>query len=309
MKEKLMIAGANGFVGRNMVELLHESYQIVAVDKTIDSTFFDSFPDTLFRELDMTDLASVKELVETNLPDYVINLISVVSAARDLSMFPSLIETNLSVLLTLFEALKEFKDLKLFVQFGSAEEYGSSCPVPFEERSREYPDSPYALIKQLTSNSALMLHRNYGFPAMVVRPSNLYGKYQPKDKVIPFIVDKLVKGHVLELTPGKQKRDFLYCHDLVQAINVILKNVDNAVGRMLNVGSGVSVSIKKIVEIIQKLTNSDSTIRYGALSYRKNEMMNLISDISQLRELSSAFQPTKIENGLHEYIKSVYKET
>lgn len=112
-------------------------------------------------------------------PDYIINLASIVTAERDLSLFDELISSNLKVLLNLYERFKDTSSLKLFIQFGSSEEYGS-ISSPFKEENREYPNSPYALVKQLTTNTALMLHRNYGFPAMVVRPGNLFGPGQNK---------------------------------------------------------------------------------------------------------------------------------
>lgn len=65
--------------------------------------------------------------------------------------------------------LKGNFSLKLFIQFGSSEEYGAKIS-PFKEEEREYPSSPYALVKQLTTNTAMMLYYNYNFPVMVVVP-------------------------------------------------------------------------------------------------------------------------------------------
>ncbi|MCF7939496.1 MAG: NAD-dependent epimerase/dehydratase family protein, partial [Spirochaetales bacterium] len=286
-------------------ELLHETYNIVAVDKKIDRHFYGLYQDVLSYELDISEFDSVKQLVDDNPPDYVVNLVSVVSAARDLSMFSSLIDTNLNVLITLYEALKECEGLKLFIQFGSAEEYGSSSNVPFKEGNREYPDSPYALIKQLTSNTALMLHRNYGFPSMVVRPSNLYGKYQEEGKLIPYIVRTLLKGENLSLTPGEQKRDFLYCSDLVHAIDGLCREALLASGRIINIAAGESVSIKRLVEIVKVNTKSDSKIVFGAFPYRQNEMMDLRCDTNTLHSIIADFKPVSVEKGIQKYIESV----
>ena len=108
--------------------------------------------------------------------------------------------------------------MKLFIQFGSSEEYGS-ISSPFKEENREYPNSPYALVKQLTTNTALMLHRNYGFPTMVVRPGNLFGPGQNKNKFIPYVIDKLRKGEPLNVSPCEQKRDFIYVDDFAEDIH------------------------------------------------------------------------------------------
>ncbi len=73
--------------------------------------------------------------------------------------------------------LKNDERLKLFIQFGRSEEYDNNGS-PFVETMREEPNSPYALVKQLTTNTALMLYCNYGFPVMVVRSGNLFGSGQ-----------------------------------------------------------------------------------------------------------------------------------
>ncbi|MCZ2614274.1 NAD-dependent epimerase/dehydratase family protein, partial [Bacteroides fragilis] len=74
---------------------------------------------------------------------------------------------------------------------------------------RECPNSPYALVKQLTTNTSMMLYRNYGFPIMVVRPGNLFGPLQNKDKFIPYVVGQLRSGLPLNVSPCEQKRDFI----------------------------------------------------------------------------------------------------
>ncbi|MHC8501877.1 NAD-dependent epimerase/dehydratase family protein, partial [Bacteroides hominis] len=78
-------------------------------------------------------------------------LASIVTAERNMSLFDELISSNLKILLNLYERFKEESLLKLFVQFGSSEEYGSE-QSPFREEDRECPNSPYALVKQLTTN-------------------------------------------------------------------------------------------------------------------------------------------------------------
>ena len=168
--------------------------------------FFASYPDV---ETHILDLVREKLPVEKPTPDYIINLASIVTAERDLSLFDGLISSNLKILLNLFERFKKDDGLRLFIQFGSSEEYGSEGS-PFKEENREYPNSPYALVKQLTTNTAMMLHRNYGFPAMVVRPGNLFGPGQSRSKFIPYVIDQLKKGEPLNVSPCEQKRDFIY---------------------------------------------------------------------------------------------------
>uniref|UniRef100_UPI00189FC745 NAD-dependent epimerase/dehydratase family protein n=1 Tax=Bacteroides cellulosilyticus TaxID=246787 RepID=UPI00189FC745 len=210
---------------------------------------------------------------------------SIVTAERDLSLFDGLISSNLKILLNLFERFKKDDGLRLFIQFGSSEEYGSEGS-PFKEENREYPNSPYALVKQLTTNTAMMLHRNYGFPAMVVRPGNLFGPGQSRSKFIPYVIDQLKKGEPLNVSPCEQKRDFIYVDDLAEAIHRLFDNSDKCVGEIVNVSSGNSISLKEIIEFYKSELHSTSEVHYGALPYRENEAMDLRCSISKLYSIT-----------------------
>ena len=278
----LYLIGGSGFIGKNLVRCLSPFYSITVYDKYIDRVFFASYPDV---ETHILDLVREKLPVEKPTPDYIINLASIVTAERDLSLFDGLISSNLKILLNLFERFKKDDGLRLFIQFGSSEEYGSEGS-PFKEENREYPNSPYALVKQLTTNTAMMLHRNYGFPAMVVRPGKLFGPGQSRSKFIPSVIDQLKKGEPLNVSPCEQKRDFIYVDDLAEAIHRLFDNSDKCVGEIVNVSSGNSISLKEIIEFYKSELHSTSEVHYGALPYRENEAMDLRCSISKLYSIT-----------------------
>lgn len=277
-KEILYIIGGSGFIGKNMVRCLSPYYYISVFDKYIDSAFFADYTDVKTVVMDLADEYFSSEFPS---PNYIINLASIVTAERDLSLFDGLIKSNLKILLNLYERFKEDSQLKLFVQFGSSEEYGSEGS-PFVESQRENPNSPYAIVKQLTTNTALMLYRNYGFPAMIVRPGNLFGYGQNKNKFIPYVIEQLKKGEMLDVSPCEQKRDFIYIDDFVFYIKMLLERSCNCVGQIVNVSSGESISLRAIIEFYKKKLQSTSQVNYGALPYRPNEAMDLKCDIGKL---------------------------
>lgn len=278
----LYLIGGSGFIGKNLVRCLSPFYSITVYDKYIDRAFFASYPDV---ETHILDLVREKLPVEKPTPDYIINLASIVTAERDLSLFDGLISSNLKILLNLFERFKKDDGLRLFIQFGSSEEYGSEGS-PFKEENREYPNSPYALVKQLTTNTAMMLHRNYGFPAMVVRPGNLFGPGQSRSKFIPYVIDQLKKGEPLNVSPCEQKRDFIYVDDFAETIHRLFDNSDKCVGEIVNVSSGNSISLKEIIEFYKSELHSTSEVHYGALPYREDEAMDLRCSISKLYSIT-----------------------
>lgn len=281
MLDRLYIIGGSGFIGKNMVRYLYHRYDISVFDKHIDTAYFNQYPDVKLFQLEL-DKGSIPYSFET--PDYIINLASIVTAERDLTLFEPMIQANLKVLLNLFNRFNGEKNLKLFVQFGSCEEYGTA-PSPYTEKLQEQPNSPYALAKLLTTRTALMLHNNYGFPSVVVRPSNLFGPFQPKNKFIPYVISQLKHNLPLNVTSCEQRRDFIYVDDFIWIIERLLHHAGTAVGKIINIGSGESISLKEIIELCRDEIQSNSKINYGALPYRENEAMDLRCDIKNTKSL------------------------
>ena len=296
--ETIFIIGGSGFIGKNLARYLSSSHKVCIYDKSVDIDFFSKYPSIQTYTLDL-----IYEQIERNIesPDYIINLASIVTAERDISLFDELISSNLKVLLNLYDRFKNDSTLKLFIQFGSSEEYGSKNS-PFKESTREYPNSPYALVKQLTTNTTMMLHSNYGFPSMVVRPGNLFGSMQNKDKFIPYIIAQLKKGQALNVSPCEQRRDFIHIDDFSYLIKRLLHNYSNCIGKIINVSSGDSISLKEIIENCKSEIASSSIINYGALPYRENEVMNLKCDITLLSEIIGEKINYNIKDRLKELI-------
>ena len=299
--EKIFLIGGSGFIGKNLVNQFRNNYEVHVIDKYIDEQFFSERLEVKTMKMDL-----VEEQVPTDYhsPDYIINLASIVTAERNFALFDGLISSNLKVLLNLYERFKNDKKLKLFIQFGSSEEYGNEGS-PFKETMRECPNSPYALVKQLTVNTALMLHSNYGFPAMIVRPGNLFGKYQNPSKFIPYVIQQLKANAPLNVTPCEQKRDFIYAEDFAWCIEQVIENHNKAVGEIINVGSGESISLKSIIEICKNHIGSSSEINYGALPYRENEVMDLKCDEEKLSMTINREIKFNITNRLKEYIQTL----
>ena len=304
MKKKLFLIGGSGFIGKNLVKSLHERYEIYVYDKFIDYTYFTEYPDVRLSQIEL-DKDTIPEEVES--PDYIINLASIVTAERDLTLFDGMIASNLKVLINLYERFKCDSKLVLFIQFGSSEEYGNEGS-PFNETIREEPGSPYALVKQLTTNTAMMLFRNYGFPITVIRPGNLYGPLQGKTKFIPYVIDCLLKNKTLNVTLCNQKRDFIFVDDFAWCIEKLLGYSSKCKGQIINVANGKSVELKAIIETAKEITGSKSVVNYGAKPYRENEAMDLRCSIEKfisLTECSESYEGhlmKSLENGIRETI-------
>lgn len=299
-KEIVFLIGGSGFIGKNIVSYLYSKYDVFVFDKYIDRVYFENFPSVKFYEVDLIETLFPKAVPS---PNYIINLASVVTAERDLSLFDSLISTNLKVLLNLYNRFKNERELKLFIQFGSSEEYGDNQP-PFGEELREHPNSPYALVKQLTTNTALMLYINYKFPIAVVRPGNLFGIMQSESKFVPYVVTQLMKNSPLNVSPCMQKRDFISVDDFSCLLEKLFTHYSKCLGEIINISSGQSLALKDIIEYCKTYIGSNSLVNYGALSYRENEIMELKCSVEKLSSIIGEPIQTDVYRGLVYYINS-----
>lgn len=280
--ERIFLIGGSGFIGKNFVDIFDSKYEIHVIDKFIDEEFFRVHPSVKTLKMDLVDDVIPDDYVS---PDYIINLASIINTSDDITIFDQLISSNLKVLINLYTRYKDDKNLKLFVQFGSSEEYGN-IEVPFKESVREEPTTPYALVKQLTVNTALMLHRNFGFPAMAVRPGNLFGRFQNPQRFIPYVILQMAKNKPLDVSMCEQKRDFLYGDDFVACVEDLLCNYENAVGEIVNISTGKSVSLRELIEICKDLIGSTSVINFGAVPYKAKEIMDLNCSIEKFQSIS-----------------------
>lgn len=268
--ERLFLIGGSGFIGKNFVDVFDKEYEIFVFDRFIDEDFFSHYNAQTCR-IDLVSDA-IPDCYPS--PDYIVNLSSIVNTSDDLTLFDQLISSNLKVLLNLYEQYKTCETLKLFVQFGSSEEYGVVA-TPFREETREEPSTPYALVKQLVVNTSMMLYRNFKFPIMAVRPGNLFGKYQNTKRFIPYIITQLSKNEPLNVSKCEQKRDFMYINDFVKCLNRLLDNHENGKGEIVNISTGQSVSLRALIDMCRDILGSRSVVNYGAVPYKANEIMDL----------------------------------
>ena len=280
---KIIIFGGCGFIGKNLTKYLKKFYDVIVIDKYIDDIFLKENK-IEFYQYNFENIDQLRKIINKEKPNYIINLISYVTSVRELNLFPKMINSNLDILLKIYETTKDLETLKLVMQFGSGEEYGN-IEAPFTEIMKEEPVSPYAIAKLLTTNTALMLYKNYNYPICIVRPSNLFGKYQTKDKFIPYILEKLKNNEEILTTFGEQKRDFIFIDDFVNIIQKLLEKSNLIRGEVINVGSGISISLKDIILYLKEKLNSTSEIKFGAIPYRENEMMNFCLNISKLENI------------------------
>lgn len=162
----------------------------------------------------------------------------------------------------------------------------------------------YVLSKKHFLDYAQRLSGDSGMQLVNLRLEHLYGPGDDQSKFMPTILRALLRGDThLDLTEGRQRRDFIYVGDAAAAYLAVLRGLDRVPVPFatLELGSGVAIQLADVVKLASRLCESATELRFGTLPYRANEIMHSQADIAPLRGLG--WRPaTDIERGLRQTI-------
>ena len=207
-------------------------------------------------------------------------------------------EENLFGTLNLIEACVDKPYIQRFVAIGTCEEYGQVKP-PFHEAMRESPVSAYSLSKASVTHLLQTFYRTHHFPAVVLRPSLAYGPGQSTDMFLPALIETLLIGKRFGMSAGEQTRDYVYRDDLIEAV-LLASTRPEAIGKVINVSSGVPVLLKEIARLTALTIDKDAEnlLDIGKMDYRANEIMDYVAGY-QLAENILGWRPrTTLHDGL-----------
>jgi UDP-glucose 4-epimerase len=197
------------------------------------------------------------------------------------------------------EGCQELPYFKRFVFLGSFDEYGRAEP-PHVETQQAQPTSAYGLSKLVITQTLLGLHANYDFPAVVLRPTVIYGPGQGDKMFVPTLIRTLLAGKEYAMTCGEQTRDFLYVGDAVTAVLKAVQADASIDGSVINLGAGHSYSVKAVVNMILREMPSAiaAQVKFGAIPYRRHEVMRYAANIERAVALLEWQPTTDLQQGL-----------
>lgn len=146
----------------------------------------------------------------------------------------------------------------------------------------------YNLTKKHFAEIAKKVSEKNNFKLLNLRLEHLYGPNDSESKFINWLFKECLRNSPeIKLTKGEQIRDFIYIDDAINALSILIKNINkiNYGPNQIGLGTGTGISIKKVSEIIKKETKSSSKLMFGSLKYRDNEIMKSISNIEILNKL------------------------
>lgn len=292
---RILVTGGTGFIGGHLVRRLDQAgvaYTGVCHRAPPPGA------DGRWRAVDLADAAAVRELVDGTRPEVVFHLAGVRGAERSLAFAERVLQGNLLASHHLLVALGRAEGVQRLLLMGSSEEYGRQASLPCTEDMVEAPVSPYSASKAAVTRFALLYHRLFSVPVVVLRPFVVYGPGQGPGMMIPALMEALSRGVPFEMTEGGQTRDFVYVEDVVEAL-IAAAVVDGAVGQVLNVCSGQELRIRAVAEEAARVAGAASgALRFGALPYRDNEIWRLVGSNEKARSILGWSPRMRLEAGL-----------
>lgn len=179
--------------------------------------------------------------------------------------------------------------------FVSAYLYGAPETLPVSETAVPKPNNPYALSKYLAEQACSFYAKYYGIHIVVIRPFNVYGPGQKKHFLIPEIIKQVRDGREIRVKDLAPRRDFVFVDDLVDAVTRTLGGPDGY--QVFNVGSGASVSVQELVNVIQRVAGTRlAVVCEGTI--RPNEIDDVYADIRAARRSLGWTPSCRLEQGV-----------
>jgi len=301
MNGKLLIVGGSGFIGRNLsIKSVNLGYQTTVISLTkIDSD--KKISKVKYIQVDITNLIDLRKKLSNQIFHYIINLSGYIDHSSFLNGGNKVIETHFGGVQNLLEVV-DWSQLKKFVQIGSSDEYGG-LPAPQNEDLRESPISPYSIGKVSSTNLLQMLYRTEKFPAVVLRLFLVYGDGQSNNRFVPQIINGCLLDKIFATSKGEQLRDFCYVDDITDGILLSLEN-EKVNGEIINLASGVPISIREVIEIIQEYVGGGKP-DFGKIPYRNGENMRLFADISKAKTILNWYPKITLLEGIKKTVASI----
>jgi len=195
------------------------------------------------------------------------------------------------------------KSVEIFLQVSTSEVYGTAQFYPMDENHPTAPHSTYAVSKLAGDRAAFTLHKENGFPVVVVRPFNAYGPRYTEPYIIPEIINQLLKGKK-ELTLGNvnSSRDFTFVSDTAEAMLRAISE-RKVIGEILNIGSGIEITILDLAHKIAKIAKKKIKIKYDESRERPYDVNRLVCNNKKAKDILGWQPKVKMDKGLEITIK------
>ncbi len=290
---RFLVTGGAGFIGSHLVERLVRDGNTVRVLDDLSTGKLDNLSSVLsdidFVEGSVCDIEVCRKAIKE--VSFVLHLAALSSSPQSVEEPLRTNEVNVMGTLNLLLCARE-TGIEKFVCAGSSSAYGETVGVPFKEVMQLKPITPYGVSKYVQELYCLSFFKVYGLPTVSLRYFNVYGPRQEPGSVyasvIPAFATALLSGNTPEIHgDGLQTRDFIYVEDVVDA-SLLACEKDSAVGLSINVGSGVAVSIRDLLEVMAEILSVNASPAFAPM--RPGDLRHTLADV-ELASKVLGFRP------------------
>lgn len=302
--KKVLVTGADGFIGSHLVEMLAgKGVQVRALAQYNSFNHWGWLEDVGCKDIievvcgDVRDPHFCKTICRD--VDTVFHLAALIAIPYSYHAPDSYLDTNIRGTLNICQAARENQVMRV-IHTSTSEVYGSAQYVPIDEKHPLHPQSPYSASKIAADAMAMSFYNAFNLPLTIARPFNTYGPRQSARAVIPTIITQIAAGKKqIQLGDVSPTRDFNYVDDTCRGF-VALAESEQAIGETVNIGSNFEISVLETLNLIKTIMTSDVEFLLDEQRLRpeKSEVNRLWCDNSKLKNLTGFVPQVCLEEGL-----------
>jgi dTDP-glucose 4,6-dehydratase len=302
--KRVLVTGGAGFIPSNFVRHILQAtpWEVVSLDALTYAGSMDNLAAVTSHERhsfvhgDIRDPDLMRQVVAD--VDVIVNAAAESHVEKSIEAGASeFVTTNVEGTQILLDAIREQR-VERFILFSSSEVYGTALTDPMDEEHPLNPRSPYAATKAGADRLAYSYYVTYGLPIVIVRPFNNYGPRQHPEKVIPRFITQALSDEPLTIHgDGHASRDWLYVDDDAEAIEAIIQADDSVVGEVINVATGVDVSVCDIADKVLELLGKPADMRTH-VAERLGQVDRHVGSTEKAEKLLGWRARTSFEDGL-----------
>jgi len=266
VSSKILITGADGFIGSHLTEsLVRSGYDVRAF------VFYNSFSSWGWLDQCAEDVKGKFEVFAGDIRDpngvrmamkgcdIVLHLAALIAIPYSYHSPDTYLDTNIKGTLNVLQAAREL-GVRRVIHTSTSEVYGTAQFVPITEQHPLQGQSPYSATKIAADQLAFSFYSSFGLPVVIVRPFNTYGPRQSARAVIPTIISQIASGkRQIKLGAVSPTRDFNYVQDTVAGF-IAAMGSEEGLGEVVNLGSNFEISIGDTAKLIAETMNVEIEI-------------------------------------------------
>ncbi len=300
---KILITGVTGFIGSNVAShLANEDHEIYGVTTSERYNWRLEDRKDIIR-LVSSDVSSYERTcstVENIRPDGIINCAQYGAYPTEKSN-NAIFETNVGGLFNILDVSNKFH-VSWLINCGTSFEYSGS-KESIAESMPSNPNSSYGISKAIGSNMLDLYSKILNTKLMTLRIFQAYGPFEPKGRLVPYLLYNLINNLDIHLNNPYLERDFVYIKDIATAFSNAIRAIDNlGTHEIINIGTGIYTSIHDFTNIGKQVIDSSSHISVGSsVSKPEDRVDRIYADISKAIKLLNWFPKFQVMDGIKDF--------